>query len=76
MFLFRCAINTNNWYQLVHTQNNAKANVWVEQDGNEFDFEICSDGGYVARMAASYDNMVWSGSLWGGGGKLASHWSI
>ena len=43
-------------------------NVWVEQDGNEFDFEICNDGGYVSRMAGSYDNMVWSGSLWGGGG--------
>merc|ERR1711936_871281 len=64
----RCAINTNNWYQLVHTQNSNKANVWVEQDGNEFDFEICNDGGYVSRMAGSYDNMVWSGSLWGGGG--------
>ena len=59
----------------------------MEQDGNEFDFEICNDGGYVSRMAGSYDNMVWSGSLWGGGGKTwplighyeyiqASDWSL
>jgi len=64
----RCTINTNNWYQLVHTQNNDKSNIWVEQDGREYSFEICNDGGYRSRMAQSYDNMVWSGSLWGGGG--------
>ena len=45
-----------------------KAKIWVEQDGREFEFDICNDGGYVSRMAQSYDNMVWSGSLWGGGG--------
>ena len=66
--IYRCTINTNNWYQLVHTQNNDKSNIWVEQDGREYSFEICNDGGYRSRMAQSYDNMVWSGSLWGGGG--------
>jgi len=64
----RCLINTNNWYQLVHTQNSEKARIWVEQDGREYEFEICNDAGYRSRMAQSYDNMVWSGSLWGGGG--------
>ena len=52
----------------MHTQNNDKSNIWVEQDGREYSFEICNDGGYRSRMAQSYDNMVWSGSLWGGGG--------
>merc|ERR1712155_478862 len=60
-------------YQLVHTQNNDKSNIWVEQDGREYSFEICNDGGYRSRMAQSYDNMVWSGSLWGGGGIDMSH---
>jgi len=64
----RCKINTNNWYQLEHRQNSEKSVIWVEQDGNEFEFEICNDAGYRQRMAQSYDNMVWSGSLWGGGG--------
>merc|ERR1712154_326277 len=64
----RCKINTNNWYQLEHRQNSEKSTIWVEQDGNEFEFEICNDAGYRQRMAQSYDNMVWSGSLWGGNG--------
>ena len=33
----------------------------MEQDGREFEFDICNDGGYVSRMSQSYDNMVWSG---------------
>jgi len=57
----RCKINTNNWYQLEHRQNSEKSTIWVEQDGNEFEFEICNDAGYRQRMAQSYDNMVWSG---------------
>jgi len=64
----RCTINTNNWYQLEHRQNSDKSIIWVEQDGREYQFEICGDAGYRQRMAQSYDNMVWSGSLWGGGG--------
>ena len=35
----------------------------MEQDGREFEFDICNDGGYVSRMAQSYDNMVWSGTM-------------
>jgi len=64
----RCKINTNNWYQLVHYQNRDSATIYMEQDGNEYQFEICGDGNYRNRMAESYDGMVWSGSLWGGGG--------
>jgi len=64
----RCLINTNNWYQLEHRQNSEKSLIWVEQDGNEYEFEICGDAGYRQKMAQSYDNMVWSGSLWGGNG--------
>ena len=36
--------------------------------GNEYQFEICNDGNYRNKMADSYGGMVWSGSLWGGGG--------
>merc|ERR1719378_1429454 len=60
--------NTNNWYQLVHFQNRDTATIYMEQDGNEYQFEICNDGNYSNKMAESYGGMVWSGSLWGGGG--------
>ena len=40
----------------------------ISSTGNEFQFEICGDGNYRNRMAESYSGMVWSGSLWGGGG--------
>jgi len=64
----RCTINTAMGYRVINTQNNDKSIIKVQQGGKEFAFEICNDGGYRQRMAQSYDNMVWSGSLWGGGG--------
>merc|ERR1719452_27606 len=61
-------LNPNKWFALSHYQNDHQANIWMEQDGNSYDFEICSDAGYVSNMANSYGGMVYSGSLWGGGG--------
>merc|ERR1712002_413433 len=64
----RCTINTNNWYSLSHFQNEHTATITMEQDGREYTFDICNDGGYISNMASSYGGMVYSGSLWGGGG--------
>merc|ERR1712123_383386 len=64
----RCTINTNKWYGLKHFQNEHTATITLEQDGKEYTFDICSDAGYVSNMATSYGGMVYSGSLWGGGG--------
>merc|ERR1712215_469292 len=64
----RCTINTNKWFQLSHYQNSHTANIWMEQDGREYNFDICTDAGYVSDMATSYGGMVYSGSLWGGNG--------
>merc|ERR1719402_1984260 len=64
----RCTINTNKWYHLAHFQNENTATITMEQDGREYTFDICNDGGYISNMASSYGGMVYSGSLWGGGG--------
>ena len=64
-FIFRCTINTNKWYHLAHFQNENTATITMEQDGKEYTFDICNDGGYVSNMATSYGGMVYSGSLWG-----------
>merc|ERR1711909_123136 len=64
----RCTINTNNWYSLSHFQNEHTATITMEQDGREYTFDICNDAGYISNMASSYGGMVYSGSLWGGGG--------
>merc|ERR1712058_163544 len=64
----RCTINTNKWYGLSHFQNEHTATITMEQDGREYTFDICTDGGYVSNMASSYGGMVYSGSLWGGNG--------
>merc|ERR1712189_120336 len=39
---------------------------WVR--AQSADFNMCNDGGYVSNMAGSYDSMVFTASLWGGGG--------
>ena len=36
-----------------------------EQEGRTADFAVCNDGGYMSKMAQSYNNMVFSASLWG-----------
>ena len=56
--LCRCTINTAQGYRVLNTQNSDKSNIKVQQEGREFNFEICGDGGYRSRMAQSYDNMV------------------
>merc|ERR1712218_19299 len=38
------------------------------QGGNDASFNMCNDGGYVSNMANSYGDMVFTASLWGGGG--------
>jgi len=64
----RCTINTNRPFTVSHYQNSQQANIWMSQDGREASFDFCSDGGYCSKMAQSYGGMVFSASLWGGGG--------
>ena len=52
-------------FTVSHFQNSGISNIWFEQEGRTADFNICNDGGYVSRMAQSYDGMVFSASLWG-----------
>ena len=51
-----------------HYQNSGQANTWMGQNGKEASFNMCNDGGYLGNMASSYGGMVFSASLWGGGG--------
>jgi len=64
----RCKINTNKPFTISHMQESSYANIWMEQDGKEASFNVCNDGGYCSDMAKSYGGMVFSASLWGGGG--------
>merc|ERR1712026_79513 len=64
----RCTINTNRPFTVSHYQNSQQANIWMSQDGREASSDFCSDGGYCSKMAQSYGGMVFSASLWGGGG--------
>merc|ERR1711915_683697 len=64
----RCTINTNRPFTVSHFQNSQQANIWMSQDGREASFDFCSDGGYCSKVAQSYGGMVFSASLWGGGG--------
>merc|ERR1712200_3949 len=54
--------------QTCFAQRTGYANIWMSQDGREASFNICEDYGYNANMAASYNEMVFTASLWGGGG--------
>ena len=51
-----------------HYQNSGQANTWMGQNGQDASFNMCNDGGYLSNMATSYDGMVFTASLWGGGG--------
>jgi len=64
----RCTINTNRPFTVSHFQNSGNVNVWFEQEGRTANFNVCNDGGYMSNMAQSYGGMVFSASLWGGGG--------
>merc|ERR1712061_523935 len=64
----RCTINTNQPFVISHFQNSGTANTWMGQNGQDASFNMCNDGGYLGNMATSYDGMVFTASLWGGGG--------
>merc|ERR1712142_1196835 len=64
----RCTINTNKPFVISHFQNSQQANTWMGQEGRDASFNMCNDGGYLANIAQSYGGMVFSASLWGGGG--------
>merc|ERR1739838_42867 len=64
----RCTINTNKPFVISHSQNSGQANTWMGQEGREASFNMCNDGGALSGMAQSYGGMVFSASLWGGGG--------
>jgi len=64
----RCTINTNKPFVISHFQNSGQANTWMGQEGREASFNMCNDGGALSGMAQSYGGMVFSASLWGGGG--------
>jgi len=61
-------INTDQSFTVSHFQNSGQANTWMGQGGNDASFNMCNDGGYVSNMAQSYGDMVFTASLWGGGG--------
>merc|ERR1711899_290506 len=63
-----CKINTAQPFVISHYQNNGQANTWMGQNGQDASFNMCNDGGYLSNMATSYDGMVFTASLWGGGG--------
>jgi len=63
-----CTINTDQSFTVSHFQTNSVANTWMGQGAQSADFNMCNDGGYVSNMASSYDSMVFTASLWGGGG--------
>merc|ERR1711909_86846 len=65
---YECTINTNQPFVISHFQNSGTANTWMGQNGKEASFGMCNDGGYISNMANSYGGMVFSASLWGGGG--------
>merc|ERR1711911_306498 len=62
----RCTINTNRPFTISHSQSTGYANIWMSQDGREASFNICEDYGYNANMASSYNEMVFTASLWWG----------
>merc|ERR1712215_540337 len=64
----RCTINTGRPFVISHFQNSGIANTWMGQDGKDASFGMCNDGGYISNMASSFGGMVFSASLWGGGG--------
>merc|ERR1719210_1074873 len=63
-----CTINTDNSFTISHFQTSSQANTWMGQGSNDGSFNMCNDGGYVSNMANSYGDMVFTASLWGGGG--------
>merc|ERR1712038_1824449 len=63
-----CTINTDQPFTISHFQNSGQANTWMGQGSNSDSFNMCNDGGYVSNMANSYGDMVFTASLWGGGG--------
>merc|ERR1712183_805479 len=63
-----CKINTAQPFTISHYQNSGQANTWMGQGGQDASFNMCNDGGYLGNMATSYDGMVFTASLWGGGG--------
>jgi len=65
----RCTINTSKPFAVSHYQDSSIANIYMEQEGRSADFNFCSDGGYSSNMASqAYAGMVFTASLWGGGG--------
>merc|ERR1711936_107861 len=64
----RCTINTGRPFVISHFQNSGQANTRMGQDGKDASFGMCNDGGYISNMASSFGGMVFSASLWGGGG--------
>merc|ERR1711874_536486 len=63
-----CKINTAQPFTISHYQNSQQANTWMGQGGQDASFNMCNDGGHLGNMATSYDGMVFTASLWGGGG--------
>merc|ERR1711911_51786 len=50
------------------TQTGPSPSPTTRTPSRETSFDFCSDGGYCSKMAQSYGGMVFSASLWGGGG--------
>jgi len=70
----RCTINTNKPFKMSHFQNTHQAITSLKQGDADASFNICPDGGYIANMAASYEGMVFTAALWGGGWDASWTW--
>jgi len=64
----RCTINTKKPFKLTHFQSAEEATTTLEQDGKTASFAACNQGQYVADMSPNFSGMVFTVSLWGGGG--------
>ena len=63
-----CTINTEQPFTIAHFQNSSVAATVVSQGSSSDSFPECRNAATLAAMAASYTDMVFTASLWGGGG--------
>ena len=66
-----CIINTTKPFTVSHSQkesssggNLTNVNIWMEQDGNSWNFNVCNNIGYDMNMGYSLSGIVFVASLW------------
>jgi len=63
----KCTINTNKPFTVSYYQNSTEAYTRMEQEGRITGFDMCHQP-VLANMAPTFEGMVFTASLWGGGG--------